>query len=267
MNLYLFESKKRLKSAIIWSVSIVACMFLFMAIYPSFAADAETMESILAHYPEEMLKAFGMDTALPMTSIGGYMVFTFVFIELFLAIQAANLGFGVLSEEERDLTADFLMTKPISRTRIILGKVSAALTAIILTNIATWGSTFLTIELFNDGNGYEPAGIAWMLSSVFFFQLFYLAVGMLVSVSVKKVRSVLSYSMAIAFGTYILNALKGVLGGDTLGYFTPFYHFEVSYIIINQHYNWSSAVISFVVIAIGFVGTYILYTKRNIHSL
>lgn len=267
MNIYLFESKKRLKSALIWSVSIVAVMFLFMAIYPSFASDAEMMETILANYPEEMLKAFGMDTALPMTSIAGYMVFTFVFIELFLAIQAANLGFGVLSEEERDLTADFLMTKPVSRFSILVSKFSAAMTAIIITNIATWGATFLTIELFKDGNAYEPAAIAWMLSSVFFFQLLYLSVGMFISVCVKKVRSVLSFSMAIAFATYILNALKGVLGGDTLGYFTPFYHFEVSYILENQQYNWASASISFVTIVIGLVGTYILYTKRNIHSL
>lgn len=267
MNMYLFESKKRIKSALIWGISIVACMFMFMAIYPSFASDAELMETILANYPEEMLKAFGMNTGLPMTSIGGYMVFCFVFIELFLAIQAANLGFGILSEEERDLTADFLMTKPISRSKILFNKVSAALTALLVTNAITWGVTFLTIEMFKDGKSYEAAGIAWMLSSILFIQLFYLAIGMIISVSIKKVRSVLSFSMAIAFGTYILSALKGVLGGDLLGYFTPFYHFEISYIIENQHYNWGSASISFIAIVIGFVGTYILYTKRNIHSL
>lgn len=267
MNIFIYELKTYRKSVLIWSLAVVAMMLTFMAVYPAFAVDSEMMEKMLESYPEEFLVAFGMTGGLPMSTVAGYFNFIFSFILLSLAVQSSNYGFGFLSVEERELTADFLMSKPISRTKIIASKFSAAFTALLITDIVLFASSFLSIELFREGREYDVRNMMIMLSSTVFFQLYFLSLGMLISVAVKKVRSVLAFSMALSFGMYILNAMRGIFGGVLLGILTPFYHFDGGYILEFGKYNLGHSIISFSVIIVSLTAGYILYAKRNIRSL
>ncbi len=267
MNIYIYESKTYVRSILIWSLSIIGLLIIFMSFYPTFGSNVAFMDKMLENYPEELLHAFGMASGLSLATVPGFLVFVYTFIQLCLAIQACNYGFSFLSVEERELTADFLMSKPVSRNKILLTKFLAAYTALLVTNAATWGGTILSLELFNDGKPYEIKDIILLLLSNFYFQLVFMTFSMLVSVSLKKVRSVLSFSVAVAFGTYMLNAVASILDSDTLGIISPFYHFEPGYILGNGAYHWSVALISIAVILLSIVGTYILYNKRNIHSL
>ncbi len=58
----------------------------------------------------------------------------FAYITLCGSIQAMNLGTSMLSKEVRDKTADFLLTKPVSRSEIMTAKLLAALTSLVITN-------------------------------------------------------------------------------------------------------------------------------------
>jgi ABC-2 type transport system permease protein len=267
MTIFLYELKRLEKSIIIWSISVMGLLLMYMGFFPSVGGNAEIMDKMLENYPEEMLKALGMNTGLSISTVLGYFAFVFVFIQILLAVQAANYGFSILSIEERELTADFLMTKPVSRTHIILSKFFAAFTALCITNLFTWGAAFLSLELFNDGKGYEIGPVVLLLSSMLIFQLCYLSIGMVISVSVNKIRSVLSYSMALAFGTYMINAIRGILDSDLLGIFTPYYYFEPNYILEQSNLNGGMVAISLAIIVMSLVASYILYRKRNIHSL
>jgi len=267
MNIFLYELKSYRKSVIIWSLSIFGMLLLFMGIFPTFAVDASLMEKMLANYPEEFIKAFGMGGNLPMSTIPGYFNFIFVYMQLCLAIQSSNYGFHFLSVEERELTADFLMSKPVSRKKLLFSKFSAAFIALTIVNIITWIGSFISIELFRGDSEYDISNMILLMSSTVFFQLFFLSVGMLISVSLKKIRSVLAFSMALACGLYIMNALRGVFGGELLGIISPFYHFEPGYILEFGRYNIGKAAISFAVIIISMLISYVLYTRRNIHSL
>ncbi len=267
MNIFLYELKTYRISLIFWSLGILGLMAMFMMIYPSFAADTELMDKMLANYPEAMLKAFGMDAELPLSSIPGYFTFTFAFIQLVLAIQSANYGFHFLSVEERELTADFLLSKPISRSRILSAKLCAVVLGLIIINAVVWAASYGFIELFSDGHSYNPENIAVLLASVPVFQLFFIGVGAVLSAALKKIRSVLAFSMALAFGTYIMNALRNIAGGTVLGLLTPFYHFDPVYILKNGSWNMQTAMISISIIVVTVIGAYVLYLKKDIHSL
>ena len=267
MNIYLFELKRSIKSILIWATSIVGFLVMYLSFFPSLAADANFLDAILANYPEDLLKAMGMTGSISLSSILGYYSFTMTFTFLLLAIQSSNYGFSILSVEERDLTADFLMSKPVSRTHVLLSKFLAAFTGLTLTNACVWGGSFLAIELFKGDQSYDLKPLLLILGSVVLFQLFFLGVGMIISVSVKKIKNVLPFSMGLSFGLFMLGALRGVIGGEFLGIFTPFYHFEAAYIVENNGYNIPMLVISCTVIVISLIGSYVLYVKRNIHSL
>jgi ABC-2 type transport system permease protein len=83
---------------------------------------------------------------------------------------------------------------------------------------------------------------------------------------VKRVRSVTPYSMALAFGTYLLSAFGGMLGEEKLELITPFKHFEPNYIITNDAYDLPLVLISVSFIVVSVVASYLLYTRRNIPS-
>ena len=103
-----------------------------------------------------------------------------------------------------------------------------------------------------------------LLLSIVLFQLFFLSVGMVISLLVKRVRSVTPYSMALAFGMYILNAFGNMIGEDSLEIISPFKHFEPNYIIKNAAYNLPLVLISVSVIIVSVAASYVLYSKRNI---
>ena len=267
MNIFIYELKSLRKSIALWTSSIASFLVMYMAFFPAFGKDAAILDNLMANYPEEMLKAMGLSGNLQLSSIIGYFAFTFAFIQLMLAIQASNYGFGILSAEERDMTADFLLTKPVSRRRIILSKFLAAFTALLFSNAAVWISSFFTLEIFRGDQTYNKNKVIVLLASVVLFQLFFLNIGMLISVLVKKVRSVISFSMALAFGTYIINAVRAIIEGEILGYITPFYLFDPQYILEHGKYNFLPFIVAVLIIVSSALLCYRLYLRRNIHSL
>lgn len=267
LNIFKYEFKTYYKSILIWVISIAAITFIMFSLFPTFGADASIMEKILENYPEEMLKAFGMSGGLPLSSVLGYLVFVFAFVQLFLAIQSSNYGFSILSVEERELTADFLISKPVSRVAILSAKFIAALLALIITNIFVCIIMITSIELFNNGLSYDSTHLWVLLSSMVLFQLFFLTVGMLISVLAKRIRSVLAYSLGLSFGMYMINAIGSIIGGNTMTYISPFSHFDPGYILEYGKYDVKLVLISIIIILVSIVGTYILFPKRDIHSL
>lgn len=267
MNIFKQEFNMKKKSILIWSLSIAGFMLFYMAFFPSISQDGKALEELMASFPAEFLEAFGMGGGLSIASLMGYFTVTFTMIQLALAIQSANYGFSILSEEERELTADFLFSKPVSRTTIYLSKFFAAFLGLTITNIVLWLGSFIALEVFNGGQRYDFVNVFMLLSTVPLFQLFFLSVGMLISVLVKRIRNVLSFSMALAIGLYVINAVRGIIESEALGYITPYYYFEPGEILQRGEYDLPLLFIGIAVIVISLVGSYILYNRRNIHSL
>ena len=71
--------------------------------------------------------------------------------------------------------------------------------------------------------------------------------------------------MALAFGMYVVSAFGGMLGDDTIDVISPFKHFEPNAILTNTAYD-PLVLISIAAILIAVPTSYLLYTKRNIHS-
>ncbi len=265
MNIYKHEFKMNVRSVISWSVSIALLLFIFMGIFSSFAKDAALLNEALAQMPPELLTAFGM-TGIDMSTVLGFYSLAFLFCQICLAIQAANYGFALVSVEERDMTADFLLAKPVGRAHILTSKLLAAFTGLTITNVVIWISSFVFINMFRGGRPYDTKTLVLLLLSIVVFQLFFLSVGVLISLLMKRVRSVTSVSMALAFGMYVLSAFGGMLGKDTLDVITPFKHFDPNYIIANAAYNVPLVGLSVVIVVASIVGSYVLYAKRNIHT-
>ena len=266
MNIFRHEFKMHLRSVITWSVAVAALILVYTSLFSSFAKDAELLNVMMANFPEQLLTAFGLN-GVDLSTVLGYFSFVFLFAQICLAIQAASYGFALVSIEEREWTADFLLAKPVGRSQILTSKLLSALVGLTITNAVVWISSLASISLFKGDRTYETKPLLLLLLSIIVFQLFFLAVGLVVSLLVKRIRSVTPYSMALAFGMYVLSVFGDMLGESTLEKITPFKHFEPRYILQHGAYNAPLALISILVIVICVAASYALYTRRDIPAV
>ena len=172
MNMFLHELKAYRKSTIIWTCSLIALVVLFLSMYPAFSKEVEAFKKLMEGFPEPVRKALGLSVD-SMSSILGFYSYIFLYITLCGAIQAMNLGTSIVSKEVREKTADFLLTKPVTRTKIMTSKLLAALTCLVITNVAylVVASIMASIVKTEDYS-YK---IFFMLSiTLFFVQLMFL---------------------------------------------------------------------------------------------
>ena len=265
-TIYFHELRARVRSVITWSISVTAIIVLFFSIFPGFVAQAALFRDIMSKMPPALLDAFGMQSTDLSTVLGFYSLI-FVFVQLCLAIQASNYGFGLVSIEESELTADFLLTKPVSRAQVMTSKLLAALTSLTITNLVVWVVSFITLALLNGGRPYEIGTLVLLLLSIIIFQLFFLGVGLVISLLVKRVRSVTPYSLSLGFGMYVLSAFSAVLAEARLEYITPFKHLDPAYIVRNVSFDTPLVLLNIAVSLIALAVSYWLYMRRDIHAV
>ena len=101
-----------------------------MSIYPSISENKEALQGFLESYPEAIRKIFRMQDY---TSGPGFLSTELysMMIPLVLIAVGATWGAAASAEEEDDGTADVLLTLPISRARILIAKISAAVSVVV----------------------------------------------------------------------------------------------------------------------------------------
>lgn len=265
MNIYKHEFRMSLRSVIAWSIAVALLIFVFMALFSAMAPQAALLNEAMANMPPELLMAFGMN-GLDFATVLGFYGLTFIFCQVCIALQAANYGFSLVSVEETDMTADFLLAKPISRPRILTDKLLSAITGLTITNLVIWVTSLVFVNVYAGGRPFDSNILLLLLLSIAVFQLVFLTVGMLISLLVKRVRNVTAFSMALVFGMYVLSAFGSMLGDDKLDIITPFKHFDPNYIVGNASYNLPLVMISVAFILISIAGSYRLYARRNIQT-
>ena len=265
-NIYNHEFHARLKSMIIWSLAMAALIIFFSSLFPAFSDQAAVMNDFLARYPAQLRAAFGLDK-IDLSTVLGFYAFTLVFVQLCMAIQAGNYGFGLVSIEETELTADFLLSKPVRRTQVLTSKLLAAITCLIITELVVWVCTFASILLFRAGHEYQTGTLLLLLFSLLIFQLIFLGIGLFISLLLRRVRSVTPFGLGLAFGAYVINGFSGVFGEIKLELITPFKHLDPTYIVLHASYNAPLVLLDVAVILITIMASYWLYTRRDIPAV
>lgn len=265
MNMFIHELKAYRKSTIIWTISLIAIMGLFLSFFPSIARDADDFKKLLAGYPEEIKKAIGF-TVESITSILGYYSYVFLYITLCGAIQAMNIGTSILSKEVREKTADFLLTKPVTRINIMTQKLLAAVTQLVITNIVYLLAAFIMVSNIAIDD-FNKKTFFMVSITLFFLQLIFLALGVIVSIILSKIKSVIPISLGSIFTFFIISMIGSSKGEEAIRYITPFQYFNAPYIIKNSSYETSYMILGIVFIIIAITASYVIYSRKDVHAV
>lgn len=261
MNIYLHELKALRKSTLIWIGALIGITALYMSIYPSMAADAESFKKLMEGYPPSVRAMLGIQLE-SIASLLGFYSFTFSFVVLCGAIQAMILGMSVLSKETRERTADFLLAKPVSRQSIVTAKLLAAGTILLITNAVFYAAAALFAEMAA-AESFDHWLFFLINLTMLFVQLIFLAVGAAVSVFFNKLKSVLPVSLGVVFGLYVAGAL---LAADARA-LSPFQYFSPAYIMEHAGYETPFVILGAAIVAAGVGLSYFIYIRKDIHAV
>ena len=182
------------------------------------------------------------------------------------AIQGMNLGTSIVSKEVREKTADFLLTKPVTRTTVLTSKLMAAFVSIVITNIVYLAVTIL-IAFQVKTDDFSLKVLIMLSLTMFFIQLIFLALGIMISVIVPKIKSVLTVSLATVFAFYFLGMFSSTTGEEAKRYISPFKYFDTAYIIKHAGYEASFLIVGAVIIVLAITASYFVYLKKDIHAV
>ncbi|MCM3599678.1 ABC transporter permease [Robertmurraya korlensis] len=265
MNIFLHEIRAYRKSTLVWTVSLIALVLFFMSLFPSFAKDAEQVNELLKTLPEALRKAVGIEIG-SFTSILGFYSYVFMYIALCGAIQAMMIGTSILSKEVREKTVDFLLTKPVSRSTIIVSKLSAAVVSIAITSLSFILCAYFIASYVKTENFNEQAFFL-LSSTLFFVQVMFLTIGVIASMLLPRLKSVLSLSLGVVFAFFFIGMFGSTVGEASVRYITPFKYFDSMFIIKNSQYEWSYLIVGLVWIAVALSASFYIYTKRDMNAL
>lgn len=264
MNVFLRELRAYRTSTITWVVTLCSLVVVFMSLYPAFTQDIATTRKVFEQFPDVVMVALNISLASFFT-IYGFFGYLLGFATLAGAIQAMNLGTGVISKETTGKTADFLLTKPVTRWAVVSAKLGAALVLLLMTNVVFSGVAYGVASVMAD-EPFEASTFLLMASTLLLVQLFFLALGALFSVTIPRIKSVVAVSLPTVFTFYIVGMLGDVLANDEVRFITPFKFFETSDIIADGALDGVSLAIlgGFCVAAIGL--SYLIYARKDIRS-
>lgn len=265
MNIFLHEFKAYRKSMLMWAIAMAAIACMYFAIYPSFSKDVVELKKMLDGYPEGVRKALGLSIE-SFTTILGFYGFIFNYILLCGGIQGMNLGLSILSKELREKTADFLLTKPVSREKILTAKLLSAIVSLIITNII-YITIAITMARVVSNKGYNMKIFILISLTLLLVQLIFFAIGLVISVVAPKIKSIISISLGIVFSFFIISLFGSVIGEKTIRYITPFKYFDNTYIINNASYEPIFLILEILIICVAISASYVIYMKKDIHAV
>lgn len=264
MNVFLREMKATRKSLIIWTIGILFMVVSGMAKYEGMGTSKGSLNELISQMPKSLQAIMGTGS-LDLSTVIGYYGILFVYLLLMAAIHALMLGANIIAKEERDKTAEFLMAKPISRTRIVTAKLSAALSNIVIFNVITLVLSVVMVEKFNS-SGESLEAIYLLVAGMFLLQLLFLMLGTGLAALLRKPKLAAPLGTAVLLTTYILSIAVDLNEKlEPLQYLTPFKFYEAKRVIIDGALDPVFTVLSLVIIILLTAVTYVFYKKRDLN--
>ncbi len=262
MNMYLHEVKSYWKSLLIWSISMILLVYIGSVEFGSFETSGQDVSALMDQLPQSIKAIFGMST-LDISTANGYYGVIFNYLLLMAAIHAVLLGANILAKEEQEKTIEFLLVKPVSRSRVIVAKMAAGVTLILVFNLVSFLSGLYFVSQFESGNfGMQLMGTVHI--AMFLLQLIFFSIGLGVAAVNTQSRSGANIATSVMLATYFLGLLISMTDKiNFLKYLTPFQYFEVGALFESGMIETKYVILSIVVIIVCIVGAFVGYQRRD----
>ena len=262
MTIVIQEIKSQKLPILIWSLSIGLLIAMCVLMYPEMEKEMEGVNELFSSMGN-FTSAFGMDQLNFGTLLGFYAVEGGNILAIGGAFFAAITAISALLKEEKERTAEFLLTHPVKRGRVVTEKLISVYAIIFLLNIV--------VLLLSAGSilviGREVEWGTLLLFHLAYLLMQFEVAGICFGISAFLSKSGLGIGIGIASVFYFLNIVANISKeAKFLKYLTPFGYTEGADIINDRTLKIEYLIPGMILMVLGIAVAYLWYCRKDIRA-
>ena len=260
MTILKHELRQNRAALLIWTVVISFMIGVCVFIYPEMKGEMESISDVFADMGS-FSAAFGMDQINFGTLLGYYAIECGNVLGLGGAFFAAICGAGILAKEEKEHTAEFLMTHPVSRRKVITQKLISVMLQIVVLNVIVFAVVVAGMAVIGENVPWKEM---FLLHGAYLLLQIELA-GICFGVSAFLRRGSVGIGLGVAVTMYFLNLISNITeSAEFLKYITPFGYANGTEIVTEVTLDGTLIALGMVYAIVGIVAAYWKYTKKDL---
>ncbi|MBP5155627.1 MAG: ABC transporter permease subunit [Clostridia bacterium] len=260
MILFRHELRRGRTAWIIWTAAISLMLAASILLFPEIASQTEQINEMFSQMGS-FTSAFGMDRLNFGTVTGYYAVECGNTFGLGGAFFAAMLAAAMLSKEEKERTAEFLLAHPISRTRIVLEKLMAVYAQVVAMNAVIFAVSVGSVAVIGEQVPWKEIALLCLAYLLLQLEIASLCFG----VSAFVAKGAAGIGIGIAVFMYFLNIIGNITDrAKFLKYITPYGYCDGADIVASGGLDLAKISVGFVFAAAGVAAAFIKYRKKDI---
>ena len=262
MTILVQELKSQKWTVLIWSLSIGLLMMASILLYPEMSSQMDDMTEMFSNMGN-FTSAFGMDKLDFGTMIGYYMVECGNMIGIGGGLFAAIIGISSLMKEERDRTAEFLLTHPVSRFRVVTEKLLSVVLIIVIMNLVVFVMAVGSVFAIGESLPWKEIMIYHLSNLLLGIEIACICFG----ISAFFCKNGMGIGIGVAALMYFLNIISNLTkDAEGLKYITPYGYADGGYINEHGSLNGMYLAVGMSLMALGIVAAYVKYTRKDIRA-
>ena len=237
LEITLFETRRRFRGVVYLSVALLAYAGLVVGLYPSISESATDIQSYIESLPPEVSRAFVGDASW-YTTIEGFLaaeMYQFVVL-LLLGIYFAYAAASTVAGEVEDGSLDLLLSSPVSRTRIVVGKYLSMVPSMVALSLVLLAGTYVGVGLV--GEEIDLVDLARLHALVIPYLLACAAVGVLASVYFDSARRAQMVGAGVVFGMFLVDAVTFDTDYEWIGDLAFARYLDTAEILVESDVDW-----------------------------
>ncbi len=225
MNVLIRKELRLTRTLLLIWMGLVFLLGVFTYLeYLSLKDSLDELVVIMNAYPRILMIIFGIGEGLD--SVMSWYGCIYFWVTILSYSYAVYLGVSCVAKEQKQGTAEFLFTKPVSRKQIVMAKAVASICNLFV--LAAFCGLSIYISFIMPLGGLEQNSV--MLTTtlgMFFTEVVLFALALLVSGLTETSRKTARRGAGLLLGFYALYVIAEYLRIPALYYLTPLKYFDV----------------------------------------
>lgn len=260
MTMLKHELRQEKNSFIIWTGAIGLLLAVCIFLYPEMKEQMEDVSDLFSSMGA-FTAAFGMDKLNFGTLIGFYAVECGNILGLGGAFFASLCAVSILSKEENGRTAEFLLSHPVSRVRMVTEKLIAVFVQILAMNLIIYGISAGSIAIIGEEIPWKEINLMHLAYLLLQIELACISFG----ISAFQRKGSAGTGLGLAAVMYFLNLLANITeSAEFLKYITPFGYSDGADIAAKGCLDGLMTAVGCLFGLAGVVAAYLKYCRKDI---
>jgi ABC-2 type transport system permease protein len=264
LNLFLRELKNNLKGTILTSLVVVSYIAFSLLIYSSMKENISKITDFYYIMPESFQVAFNFHLNQWDNVLGYYVTYFVYFVPIITGCYSIILGAKILSKEEQNKTAEFLLSRPISRNQIISSKLLTFLIHILGINLLAFSTGLIGCGIVSDWE-FNLKSLVILHTYGCLICLLFGFTGFFITVVMKRAKAITGIGIGIVLVTYFFDVMIRVFGKvQFLLYITPFKYIDLEAHSPNYGFDTWRLIYFIAVSGLLILLSYLFYRRKDI---